>query len=181
MKKPRIGSLAQVVETYYDELRHFIRKRTNSSILAEDVIQETWIRARNTQVAFPDNPRAYVYRMAGNLAIDLIRKQASWEKIHEAIDETATDSGKTALSHQASTDPAPHEIVTSPQELAALDTALAELPSRCRQVFLLYRGQGLSMREVALHLSISEKTVEKHIAQAMMHCRDRLRKAGHSV
>lgn len=58
------------METYYDELRQFIRQRTGSASLAEEVLQETWIRASTTTAALPENPRAYLYRMAGNLAVD---------------------------------------------------------------------------------------------------------------
>lgn len=181
MTKPRFTRLSQAVEAYYEELRHFIRRRTGSPSLAEDVVQETWIRANTTTVALPDNPRAYLYRMAGNLAVDHVRRQQAWDRVERSAGDGQDENLALQVEQVPSPAPGPLEAVISQQELAALDAAVRELPDKCRQVFLLYRGHGLSMREVAACLSISEKTVEKHIARAMVHCRERLREAGRKV
>ena len=180
MTKFRFTSLSQAVEAYYDELRQFIHKRTGSSLMAEEVIQETWIRARTTSADLPDNPRAYLYRMAGNVAVDHVRRQKNRER-EEGDRYGADNNSNEDLDQLPGHTPDLIDVVISQQELAILDAAIHELPDKCREVFLLYRGHGLSMREVAVHLSISEKTVEKHIARAMLHCRHRLRDAGRNV
>lgn len=181
MTTPRFTSLSQAVEAYYEELRQFIRRRTGSSSMAEEVVQETWIRANTTTAALPDNPRAYLYRMAGNLAVDHVRRQQAWKKAEGFADGDQGEDLALQVEEVPSHAPDPVEAVISQKELAALNAAVRELPDKCREVFLLYRGHGLSMREVAAHLSISEKTVEKHIARAMVHCRARLREAGRKV
>lgn len=181
MTKPAFKSLPQVAEAYYDELRQFIRQRTGSLSMAEDVVQETWIRASTTSVGLPNNPRAYLYRMAGNLAVDHVRRQQTWNRVESTqVDYDARET-EDRLDQLPSPAPDPIDAVISQQEFAVLSTAVRELPNKCRQVFLLYRGHGLSMREVAARLSISEKTVEKHIARAMVHCRQRLQNAGRNV
>lgn len=149
--------------------------------MAEDVIQETWIRASTTTTDLPDNPRAYLYRMASNVAVDHIRRQKAWEREEKAYDGYEAESSREQLDQLPSPIPDLIDTIISRQGLAILDAAVRELPDKCREVFLLYRGHGLSMREVAIHLSISEKTVEKHIARAMLHCRKRLRDAGRNV
>lgn len=179
MTKSRFTSLSQAVEAYYDELRQFIHQRTGSSLMAEDVIQETWIRARTTSADLPDNPRAYLYRMAGNVAVDHVRRQKNWGR--EEGDSHETESSNEHLDQLPGHTPDLIDAIISQQELAILDAAIRELPDKCREVFLLYRGHGLSMREIAIYLSISEKTVEKHVARAMLHCRQRLRDAGRNV
>lgn len=181
MKKSKFSSLSQAVELYYDELQLFIRQRTGSSSVAEDVIQETWIRANTTSVDLPDNPRAYLYRMAGNLAVDHIRRQQAWDKAGCGENEKGDEVSSLLEDEPLSTEPEVVDIVIAQKEFAALNMAVQELPDKCREVFLLYRGQGLSMRQIAAQLSISEKTVEKHIARAMLHCRARLRDAGRKV
>lgn len=168
MTKPRFTSLSQAVETYYEELKQFIRKRTGSSSMAEDVVQETWLRANTSSTALPDNPRAYLYRMAGNLAVDHVRRRQTWENVDDVPSLEAVPDNA----------PNPLEAVISQKELAVLDAAVRELPDKCREVFLLYRGHGLTMREIADRLSISDKTVEKHIARAMVSCRARLKQVG---
>lgn len=179
MTKPAFQSLAQAVEAYYDELRRYVRLRTGSPILADDVVNETWIRASTAAVVMPDNPRAYLFRMAGNIAIDHLRQNRARHNVEQDVaGQAGEDDGLAAL---ASADPSPHAALHAREELAILIEAVRELPSKCREVFLLYRGEGLTMAEIAVELNISPKTVEKHIARAMLHCRARLRAAGRAV
>lgn len=178
MPPPTFTSLTQAVEAYYEELRQFVRKRTGSLSMAEDVVQEAWIRANSSSVPMPDNPRAYLYRMAGNLAVDQLRRQQS-QLLKPS--ENEVDDTENILFDVLCPAPSPEEIAVSQREFAVLHEAVRELPDKCREVFLLYRGHGLTMREIAKRLAISDKTVEKHIARAMVHCRQRLRDAGRDV
>ena len=56
--------------------------------------------------------------------------------------------------------------------------ALAALPEACRHAFLLNRFDGLSQREIALRMGISEKTVERHVLRALGACHDTAAKTG---
>lgn len=189
MAQKTFQSLAQAVETYYEELLRFAQQRTGSDMLAEDVIQDAWIRATKTSVAMPDNPRAYLYRMVGNLTVDHIRRRRVIAKVETSELQASNHSNwgggdwpeQKTQQVAASLAPAIEDIVVAQQELVILTNAVQELPEQCRRVFLLYRGNGLTMREVALQLDISIKTVEKHIARAMLHCRKKLREAGRDV
>jgi RNA polymerase sigma-70 factor (ECF subfamily) len=62
------------------------------------------------------------------------------------------------------------EIVNTHQELALLAQAVARLPARCRHVFTLRKVYGLSQKEIAAELNISENTVEQHLAKGMRLC-----------
>jgi RNA polymerase sigma factor (sigma-70 family) len=55
---------------------------------------------------------------------------------------------------------------------------MAALPQRCRQVFTLRKLYGLSHREIAAQLAISERTVEAQIDKAMRRCAAYLRERG---
>ncbi len=168
-----IRTLAQAVETYYEELKAFIAHRIGSPGTAADVVQETWLRAAATEPTAPiNNPRAYLYRMASHIAMDHLRRESG---------RTANLGDVPDFDRFVDPRPGPEETAISRQELALLAEAVRELPDKCRTVFLLYRGQGLSMRQVAKATGTSEKTVEKHIAKAMLHCRRRLREAGRAV
>lgn len=166
-------SLAKAVEEYYDELKAFVKKRTGSIVIAEDTIQETWLRAQSSDVQ-PNNPRAYLYRMASNLATDSIRAQTS-RNTHEV--EELSESGDE-LEYVKDESATPLHMAATQQEFERLSAAVNELPDRCKEVFILYRGYGLTMREIGEKLEISEKTVEKHIARAMLHCRKKLTEQG---
>ena len=164
------NALSRLVEAHYEDLRAFVRRRVGSAAAAQDIVQETWLRvAADPPQREPEQPLAYLYRVAANLAVDRLRRERL-EARHREPGPPSADRAETA--------PGPEQVAAAREELAILERAVAELPDRCRATFLLYRGRGLSMRETAARLGISEKTVEKHIARAMVHCRRRLIEAG---
>ena len=171
MTQLRFKTLAQAVEAYYEDLRRFVRRRTGSESLADDVVQDAWVRASTSAAAMPENAKAYVVRMAGNLAIDHLKRETA-RSVREAgitTDQTVCDV------------PSPETEVAARQELAILAAAVRELPAKRRRIFILYRGQGLTMREIAERLGISRKTVQKQVSRAMIHCEARMRAAGREI
>ncbi|HWB49293.1 MAG TPA: sigma-70 family RNA polymerase sigma factor [Stellaceae bacterium] len=170
MTESAIRTLAEAVEVYYEELKAFVLRRTSSPALAADILQETWLRAALAKPgARVVNQRAYLHRVAEHVAMDHLRRNVaeSWRQANDAVLTDIVDSA-----------PNPEQVATARQELDILHEAVRDLPPKCRAVFLLYRGRGLPARKIAERLGISEKTVEKHIAKAMMHCRRRLKEAG---
>ena len=66
-----------------------------------------------------------------------------------------------------SEEPGPDRQVGARQELARLRVIVAALPPQCREVFELRKFEGLSHREVAQRMGLSEKTVENHLTRAL--------------
>ena len=56
----------------------------------------------------------------------------------------------------------------------AIQDAIATLPEKCREVFMMSKIDGLKNREIAEKLNISEKTVERHMSIALRKLRDEL-------
>ena len=71
---------------------------------------------------------------------------------------------------QLDQEPCSHAV----QVVAGLERALAELPLKCRQVFIWQRLDGCSQQEIAERLNISKNMVEKYMIRAMRHLRDQL-------
>ncbi|MDU9389822.1 RNA polymerase sigma factor [Pseudomonas sp. zfem002] len=157
--------LTRLVETHYEELKRYIQRRTGSSSTASDIVQETWLRAARHSDKVPDNPLGYLYRIAGNLLLDKLRQ----DKLHGRHFSDVEPPEDRECPRVA-----PDEAAGIREELELLADAVRDLPDKCREVFLLYRGEGLTMREIAARLQISESTVEKHVAKALQHCRQRL-------
>jgi len=158
------------VETYYGELTAFVRRKVRCHALAADIVQETWLKVAALDPGETvDNPRAYLYRVAGNLATDRLRQDRARSR-HMVPGAPPEDV--------PSREPPADAVVQGREEIDILQAALRDLPDVHRRAFLLYKGQGLSMKEVAATLGLSPRTVEKHIAKAMVHCRRRLREAG---
>ena len=170
MTQLQFKTLAQAVEAYYEDLRRFVRRRTGSDNLADDVVHDTWLRASATKVAMPDNARAYVFRMAGNLAVDHMKREGVRSDRETELDN-GIPSGRPGVEDEA----------IARQEFAILIDAVRELPPRRRCIFILYRGHGLTMREIAERLGISQKTVQKQVSRAMVHCEARMRAAGREI
>ena len=151
-----------LMDSYSDLLRHLSR-RLGSSADAKDVVQDTFLRVQkipgNTDIR---NPRSYVFRMAENVAIDHLRAKKSRSRY------VADGELPDAEADQASAE----RIVDYRQRLAVLERAVAGLPQRQQQVFLMHKIDGLSHSQIAEQLGISRSAVEKLVIKALATCRD---------
>lgn len=135
-----------------------LRARLNSSEDARDLVQDAFARLLgSTKRASLDRPEAFLNRIVRNLLIDRSRRLANRAQ-HVSIDGT--------------TEPVAHPTQADGIELAETQeryrTAVAALPERTRAVFLLHRVDGLSYKEIAAELGISIRTVEWHVAEAIL-------------
>jgi RNA polymerase sigma-70 factor (ECF subfamily) len=140
-------------------LMRFLGRHWHDSAEVADLRQEIYLRvyeAARRERPFPVKP--FLFQTGRNLMIDRLR-QKNIVKI-ETMDDIAwldvTDKG-----------PGPEQRVAARQELRRMQTALDELPARCRQVIVLRRVHGLSQREVAKKMGIREETVENQVVKGM--------------
>lgn len=165
-----VNDLASLYSSEKTRLTNLIRRIVADSAAVEDVIQDTFLGlARLWPSLRIADPRPYLTVSARNAAVEHLRRERSRRRHLEAPLEPEL---------QACPAPLPDAVLAARQEYAALQAAVARLPERCRVVFLLYREHGLTMRAIAERLDLSEKTVEKHIARAMVDLRAALRTAG---
>ena len=113
--------------------------------------------------------RAYLFVTARNLALDAIRHTnvVAIQSLAE-IDESSVVEERPDAAEAASRD----------QELAILAEAIATLPKRCREIFVLRRYHELSHREIARQLGIAANTVNAQLVIAMLRCREYLQQRG---
>ena len=166
---PMTASSTRLIDAFlslYGELKRHLRRRTGDSTRAEEVMQETYLRlletdSRQQQEQIRDE-RAFIFRVAGNLAIDVARRE-----------QRASGNGEPD-PQQADPIASPERNAIAQDRLRQLDTALRELPPNARLALLLFRVDGLSHARIAQRLGVSESMVAKYLAQALRHCRDRL-------
>ncbi|WP_353190766.1 sigma-70 family RNA polymerase sigma factor [Pandoraea pnomenusa] len=147
---------------YYDELLRTWTGKLSNRHQAEDLAQDSLLRVLELETP-PEQPRAYLHQTARNIAIDGYRRDSGRE-------QTTLD----ALALHEATSGNPEEEVHAAQLALAIETALAELPLKCRQVFVWQRLDGLSQQEIADRLDLSKNMVEKYMIRAMKHLRERL-------
>jgi len=134
-------------------------------------VQETWIRAiariaeAETEEQGPiRNLRAFLYRIAGNLSIDHIRRR----KVRAHLEAASIDDGEAmqVASHAPLADAA--MIVAEQQRM--FEAALRTLPARARKVLVLSRVEGWTYPRIAGALGISLRTVSNDIERALALC-----------
>jgi len=154
------------LENYYRELVCFINARLGNRQVAEDVVHDTYLRVLERASDTPiEQPRAFLYRTALNLVIDDHRRNV----IRQTEPLEAVDQEEQLFI------PSPQATMDHGQRLEMMQRALAELPALCRECFMLRKIEGLSHPQIAERLGISRSVVEKHIVNAMKHCRVRVR------
>jgi len=151
-------------------LRAWLRGRFPSLADPDDVVQETYARVLQAYAHAPiGSPKAFLFTTARNLAIDRIRR----DRII-GIDPLTETEGLSVFEDV----PGVSETVGRRQELELLTQAIQSLPERCRQVLTLRKIYGLSQREIAVQLGISEHTVEAQVGNGMRRCAEFLARHG---
>jgi RNA polymerase sigma-70 factor (ECF subfamily) len=151
-------------------LQRYLRRFTSGAEDVEDLVQETYVRMY--ALADPkgiDSPRALLYRVAHNLAVERARRQIS----------RATDSvADFELLDVSTMEAPPDEQIDARRRFEAFCAAVDRLPPLCRRVFVLRKVYKLSHAEIAEILNVSHSTIEKHVAKGLLRCRDYLKDQG---
>jgi RNA polymerase sigma factor (sigma-70 family) len=115
------------------------------------------------------NVRAYIYQIAHSVVLSYLRRQ-------NIVSIQAVEHAE--LNAFGSNEASPEAQVSDRDELFHLARLIAALPEQARRVFVLRRIEGLSQRETAARLHLSESTVEKHMARAVRLFMDALADGG---
>jgi RNA polymerase sigma-70 factor (family 1) len=146
----------EVYYKYHERFYFYVLKNTSSDVLAEEVVQMSFIRIWEKRVelsnAFPIEVQ--IARVARSIMIDALRKKAAERKALDIIKQSAD----VAVAH----DP-----VAGKQLIEKISETIEGLPPECRKIFTLSREEGLTYSQIADRLSISPKTVENQVSKAL--------------
>jgi RNA polymerase sigma factor (sigma-70 family) len=156
--------LSAVYLLYRGELVNRLLRIVHCPETARDLVQDSYlVLSRRAEAEEISHPRGFLFRIATNLAMDYLR--------HRKVTENHVE---LAIHTEETESPSTEAEVSKAQWLSMLRKAINELPPRCRDAFILNKVHGLSYREVAETLGISESAVEKHIIKGLVHCRSQL-------
>ena len=148
-------------------LQGWLRKKLGNAFDAADLAQDTFVRL----LAAPDDtpekqgdwqlrePRAYLTLIAKRLLANLYRRRSLEQAYLEALGAMPEPMA-----------PSPEQQAIILETLQEIDALLDGLAPRVRQAFLMAQLEGLGYAEIALKLSVSERTVKRYMAEAMARC-----------
>ena len=152
----------QIVGRYQRPVVSLIARITGDRALAEDLAQETFVKAFRNLAAFDTTRRlsSWLFRIAHNTAIDAIRRSRP-----PPGSMAATQIASTGPRHEPATPPEPDPVER--QELRrALEAALSELRADQRAAIVLRYENGLSFDEIGTVLGVPEVTARSHVHRA---------------
>ncbi|MGQ4274682.1 RNA polymerase sigma factor [Terrihabitans sp. B22-R8] len=160
-------SLAEIADAHGRELRVFARNKVGSGAAAEDLVQEAFLRLADACDVEIRNPRAFLYRIITNLAVDFRRREA-----RDRVRVLPLGDAGLAAADQVDAETG----LIARQRLERLKQVVDHLPPRCRECFVLRRFEDVAPDEIARRMGISRNMVEKHLRYATVQCAQALRR-----
>ncbi|WP_448663876.1 RNA polymerase sigma factor [Sphingomonas sp. CJ20] len=141
------------------DLRAWLRSRVMAAEDVEDIVQECYCRfAQLSDVGQIGSPRAYFFTMARNLA-HRQRRNARVVRLEPIVE---------GLQPELESDqPLQDRIAAGRQELERVAAALASLSERAQRIFVMRRVDGLSQKEIAAALNVTETIVENEASRSL--------------
>jgi RNA polymerase sigma-70 factor (ECF subfamily) len=161
----RAQEVERLFRDHNDALLRFLTLRLHSRHEAREVAQEAYVRLlqleRQDVTGFL---RAYLFRIAGNLAVDRLRRRATESRFqeHELF---------PGLQEQP---PGPETLALQSERVEQVRGFLHELPDAVREAFLMFRTQDMDQESIARKLGLSDRMVRNHVTRALVYCRLRL-------
>jgi len=140
-------------------LESYLRRSWHDQSEVQDIRQDAYIRVYEAALREkPFNPKHFLFQVARNLMVDRLRRK-NVVFFDSFGDFEAIDAGEDLPDLERST--------AARQEMNILLAALKELPARCREVVTLRKIDGLSQREVAKKMGITEDKVEHQVSKGV--------------
>jgi RNA polymerase sigma factor (sigma-70 family) len=174
---PETARATDLYERYASRLYGFCLHRLGSREEAEDAVQTTFLNAFRglSRGVVPASESAWLFKIAENVCLSRHRAAFRRRRVEAPGDLAAVEDTVAAPAR-------------ADDELIPLEDALAEMPDAQRRALLLREWQGLSYREIAAELEVSQSAVEtlifrarRSLARRLEAPRERLRRVGQAI
>ena len=163
------GAISQLIDRHSNRVRDYIRMMVKDHDLADDILQETFIKA--VQVIddgrYADTGKflSWMLRIAHNKVIDYFRSQKSAKTINES------ESGYNVLGTLRFADSSVEDRLISEQIALDVRRLVDHLPQEQREVVMLRYYSGLSFQEIAEQTNVSINTALGRMRYALINLR----------
>lgn len=173
---PEAGKEQATLVSAFLEFRAVLARIVGRIVLPhdiEDIVQETFIRVYDAAGEHKiRHPRSFMRKTATNLALNSLSRAGN------RLTDQIADFSRSDVYLATETLESQFE---SNERFLLFCRAVRKLPTQCRRAFILKKVYGLSQKEVADYLGISQGTVEKHIAKGLLVCTEYMEAMGCAI
>jgi len=168
------GAFGDLVRKYEGKIFRLAQHVTQNREDAEDVLQETFLKAYEHLDQFQGNSKFYTWivRIAVNQALMKLRRRKTDKSV--SLDEAIDTGEDTVVREIAAWDPDPEQRYTQEELREILDSAVQSLAPPYRSVFMLRDVEDLSTEETAEALNLSVPAVKSRLLRARLQLREKL-------
>lgn len=170
------AAFALLVRRHQTPLYNFALRQVRLPQVAEDVVQESFVRIVQNAAEFKHEARftTWVYTITRNLCIDHLRKRAL--RKHPSLDEARGEEGDGPTLGEQTADPraSVERAVTGAELKEKIVRAVDTLPDEQREVFLLRELANLPFKEIAEITKVPENTVKSRMRYALERLQEHL-------
>ena len=161
LKKIREGdqtAFSEFYQQYVNLLHSFVIRYVKSHELADDLVQEIFIKIWENRITLPHlvSLKSYLFIVARNHTFTFLKKASAEQSLKDKILAEAT-------AYSNPTD----DLMLSAEYHAHMQRILSTLPSQTQKIFRLCREEEKSYQEVSALLGISKDAVKKHMVRSM--------------
>lgn len=185
VRQGETSAFSTLVTRYNRKIYRLAKHITDSEADAEDVLQDTFLKAFEHLDSFQGNSKFYTWlvRIAVNESLMRLRKRKSSRTV--SLDEPVENGDDPVIREIAVWDGNPEQRYSNEELRQILDQAIQNLKPTFRTVFLLRDVEELSTEETAAALDLSIPAVKSRLLRARLELRERLtrmfRKKGEDV
>ena len=161
-----------LVERHSRSVFRLAYRMTGNEADAEDVVQETFLRAHRTLATYESRSAfsTWLYRIAANYALDLLRAR----KRQDERQVRGTEEVNGIFDRLPANDPTPDRLLQNKQITIRLHSAMRELSEQERTAFVLRHFEGLSIEEIGSVLNTGQSATKNSIFRAVRKLREAL-------
>lgn len=158
-------SFAELYKNEYFGVFRFLARKLGNDHEAQEITQDAFVKVwKLNEVDSIDNLKAFVYRVASNLAIDALRRKNVEDRYKGQL--TVDESERMRLAGVIE-NADQYEALARKQQVEAIMIVIQSLPRNCQIAFILNRFKGLNYNEVACRMGVSKSMIEKHVSKAL--------------
>ncbi len=153
-------ALAELYQLYYKKLLHFAKSIVRTNELAEEVVEDVFIKLWCNRTSIPEikNLNVYLYIAVKNTSLNLLAQKA------RQLVSASFDFLNIELENELDN---PDDLMITAEMMQRMHRTIDGLPPRCKMIFKLVREDGLKYKEVAEILNISVNTIDAQMAIAI--------------